>query len=125
VRAVLDAGALVAVERRDRRVGAMLRVLQQRRVPLATSSAVVAQVWRDDRKQALLARLLSGVDVRALAPGDDRRTGELLALARTDDVVDAHLVLGIEDGDRVFTSDPADINRLLEARRIDATVVVT
>jgi hypothetical protein len=125
VRAVLDAGALVAVERRDRRVGAMLRVLQQRRVPLATSSAVVAQVWRDGRKQALLARLLSGVDVRALAPGDDRRTGELLALARTDDVVDAHLVLGIEDGDRVFTSDPADINRLLEARRIDATVVVT
>jgi hypothetical protein len=125
VRAVLDAGAFVAIEKRDRRVGAMLRVLQQRRVPLTTSSAVVAQVWRDGRKQALLARLLSGVDVRALAPGDDRRTGELLGLAKTDDVIDAHLVLGIEDGDRVFTSDPEDIDGLLEARGVDATVIVT
>jgi hypothetical protein len=125
VRAVLDAGAFVAVEKRDRSLGAMLRVLQQRRVPVATSSAVVAQVWRDGRKQVLLARLLSGVDVRALAPGDDRRTGELLALANTDDVIDAHLTLGVERGDRVFTSDPDDIERLLEARRINATVIVT
>jgi hypothetical protein len=125
VRAVLDAGAFVAVERRDRNIGAMLRVLQQRRVPLATSSAVVAQVWRSGRKQALLARLLSGVDVRALAPGDDRRTGELLALAKTDDVIDAHLVLGAEDGDRMLTSDPDDIKRLLDARGVDATVIVT
>ena len=123
MRAVLDAGAFVAIEKRDRRVGAMLRVLQQRRVPLGTSSAVVAQVWRDGRKQALLARVLSGVDVRALAPGDDRRTGELLALAKTADVIDAHLVLGVEDGDRVFTSDPDDLNRLLEARGVDATVI--
>jgi hypothetical protein len=125
VRAVLDAGAFVAIEKRDRRVGAMLRVLQQRRVPVGTSSGVVAQVWRDGRRQALLARLLSGVDVRALAPGDDRRTGELLALAKTDDVIDAHLVLGVDDEDRVFTSDPDDIDRLLEARRVDAKVIVT
>jgi hypothetical protein len=125
VRAVLDAGAFVAVEKRDRNIGAMLRVLQQRRVPLATSSAVVAQVWRNGRRQALLARLLSGVDVRALAPGDDRRTGELLALAKTDDVIDAHLVLGAEDGDRMLTSDSDDIKRLLDARGVDATVIVT
>jgi hypothetical protein len=125
VRAVLDAGAFVAIEKRDRSLGAMLRVLQQRRVPLETSSAVVAQVWRDGRRQALLARLLSGVDVRALAPGDDRRTGELLALAKTADVADAHLALGIEDGDRVLTSDPDDIERLLDARGVDATVIVT
>jgi hypothetical protein len=125
VRAVLDAGAFLAIEKRDRRVGAMLRVLQHRRVPLGTSSAVVAQVWRDGRKQAMLARVLSGVDVRALAPGDDRRTGELLALAKADDVIDAHLVLGVEDGDRVFTSDPDDIDCLLDARGIDATVIVT
>ena len=125
MRAVLDAGAFVAIEKRARSFGAMLRVLQQRRVPLGTSSAVVAQVWRDGRKQALLARVLSGVDVRALAPGDDRRTGELLARAKTDDVIDAHLVLGVEDGDRVFTSDPDDIKRLLEARSVEATVIVT
>jgi hypothetical protein len=125
MRAVLDAGAFVAIERRDRRLGAMLRVLQQRRVPIGTSSAVIAQVWRDGRKQALLARVLAGVDVRALAPGDDRRTGELLALSKTDDVVDAHLALGVEDGDHVFSSDPDDIEHLLHARRVDAAVIVT
>jgi hypothetical protein len=123
VRAVLDAGAFVAIEKRDRRVGAMLRVLQQRRVPIGTSSAVIAQVWRDGRKQALLARLLSGVDVRALAPGDDRRTGELLALAKSEDVIDAHVVLGVEDGDRVLTSDLNDIEALLTARGVDAMVI--
>ena len=125
MKAVLDAGAFVAIEKRDRHVGAMLRVLQQRRVPLATSTAVIAQVWRDGRKQVFLARLLSGVDARALTAGDDRRTGELLALAKTDDVVDAHLALVVADGDRLLTSDPHDIERLLKARRVAATVIVT
>lgn len=125
MKAVLDAGAFVAVEKRDRSVAAMLRVLQQRRVPLQTSSAVVAQVWRDGRKQAALARLLGGVDVRALAPDEDRRTGELLALTRTRDVIDAHLARLAEDGDIVLTSDRADIERLLEARRVDAVLVDT
>lgn len=124
MRAILDAGAFVAVERRDRRVGAMLRVLQQRRVPLATSCAVVAQVWRDGRKQALLARVLSGVDVRSLGPGDDRRTGELLASSKSHDVVGAHLVLGVEDGDCVLTSDPDDMASLLRARGVDAALVL-
>jgi hypothetical protein len=82
-------------------------------------------VWRDGRRQALLARALSGVDVRALAPGDDKRTGELLALAKSDDVVDAHLALSVENGDRVLTSDPGDIEKLLAARKVKATVVVT
>lgn len=125
MKVIVDAGAFVALEKRDRRVGAMLRLLQQRRVPLETSSAVVAQVWRDGRKQALLARFLSGVAVRALAPGDDRRTGELLAHAKTDDVVDAHLVLGVQDGDQVLTSDPGDIAHLMAAHGVDGTVIVT
>jgi len=123
MKVVLDAGAFVAVEKRDRRVGAMLRALQQRRAPLWTSAAVIAQVWRDGRKQALLAQILGGVGVRALAEGDDRRTGELLGLVRMSDVIDAHLTLAMEDGDHVLTSDPTDIARLLAARRIHATVV--
>lgn len=73
MKAVLDVGALVGVDRRDRRVGAMLRILQQRRIPLWTSAAVVAQVWRDDRRQALLANLLGGVGVRPLTSDDARR----------------------------------------------------
>jgi len=125
MKAVLDAGAFVAVEKRDRRVGAMLRVLQQRRVPLWTSAAVVAQVWRNGSKQALLSKVLAGVGVRALAAGDDKRTGELLALAGTSDVIDAHVSLAVEAGDHVLTSDPDDLEQLLAARRIDALLVTT
>ena len=123
MKAVLDAGAFVAVEKRDRRLGAMLRVLQQRKIPLVTSAAVVAQVWRDRRKQALLAQVLSGVAVAPLAAGSDRRTGELLATSRSDDVIDAHLALQISDGDHVLTSDCVDLRRLLDARRVAATIV--
>jgi len=125
MKAVLDAGAFVAVEKRDRRVGAMLRVLQQRRVPLWTSAAVVAQVWRNGSKHALLSKVLAGVGVRALAAGDDKRTGELLALAGTSDVIDAHVSLAVEAGDHVLTSDPDDLEQLLAARRIDALLVTT
>jgi len=125
MKAVLDAGAFVAIERRDRKIGAMLRVLQQQRVPVWTSAAVVAQVWRDGRKQALLAKTLAGVGVRALGEGDDKAIGELLALARMDDVIDGHIALAVDDDDRVLTSDPDDIARLLAARRVDATVTRT
>jgi predicted nucleic acid-binding protein len=123
MKAVLDAGAFVAVERRDRRVRALLQVLQEKEVDLLTSSAVIAQVWRDGRRQARLAQLLGGVGVRALAPTEDRRTGELLARAHTSDVVDGHLSLCVANGDQVLTSDRSDMERLLEARGVGATVV--
>lgn len=123
MKAVLDAGALVAVERRDRRIGALLRVLQQRRVPLWTSAAVLAQVWRDGARQATLARLLQGVGVRPLALDAGKQAGALLGSTGTDDVVDAHLALLLEAGDRVLTSDSDDVLRLLAARRVRAIVV--
>ena len=59
--AVLDAGALIAIDKRDRTIGAMLRVLQRDRIPVVTSATVVAQAWRDPRRQANLARTLCGV----------------------------------------------------------------
>jgi hypothetical protein len=123
VKVILDAGAFVAIERRDRRIEAMLRVLHEQRVPLWTSAAVVAQVWRNGRKQALLARILFGVGVRALAPGDDTQIGELLASTRTDDVVDGHVALLADDTDRIMTSDPGDLSRLVEARGVDVEII--
>lgn len=125
MKAVLDAGALVAVDKRDRRVGAMLRVLERRKVPLWTSAAVVGQVWRDGARQATLARLLAGVGVAALRPDDGRSAGELLARAKSADVVDGHVALLVAQGDQVLTTDPRDIRRLLEARRVTANVVKT
>jgi hypothetical protein len=122
VKAILDAGALVAVDRRNRTIGAQLRVLQQQGTPIRASSAVVGQVWRDGRKQVNLARVLAGVGIEALGKDDGKRIGELLALAGSADVVDAHVALMAANADLVLTSDPVDIRKLLQARKISARV---
>jgi hypothetical protein len=122
VKAVLDAGALVAVDRRDRMIGAQLRVLQQQGTPIRVSAAVVGQVWRDGRKQANLARVLAGVGIEALAKDDGRRIGELLALAAAADVVDAHVALMAANADLILTSHPGDIRQLLQTRGVSARV---
>ena len=122
MKAVLDAGALVAVDRRDRTIGAQLRVLHQLGTPLRASSAVVGQVWRDGCKQANLARVLAGVGIEPLSKDDGRRIGELLAQAGSSDVVDAHVALMTAPADLVLTSDPNDIRKLLRVRGIPARV---
>ena len=122
MKTVLDAGALVAVDRRNRMIGAQLRVLQQQGTPIRASAAAVGQVWRDGRKQANLARVLAGVGIEALGKDDGKRIGELLALAGSADVVDAHVALMTAPADLVLTSDPCDIRELLQARRVPARV---
>jgi hypothetical protein len=122
VKAILDAGALVAVDRRNRLIGAQLRVLQRQGTPIRVSSAVVGQVWRDGRKQANLARVLAGVGIEPLGRDDGKRIGELLALAGSADVVDAHVSLMTAHADIVLTSDPDDIRKLLQARQVSARV---
>lgn len=122
MKVILDAGALVAIDRRDRMIGAQLRVLQQQGTPLRVSSAVIGQVWRDGRKQANLARVLAGTGVEELRRGDGKRVGELLGLAGSADVVDAHVALMTDHADLVLTSDPGDIRTLLQARGVAARV---
>jgi len=124
MKAVLDAGALVAVDRRDRMTGARLRVLQQQGTPVRVSSAVVGQVWRDGRRQANLSRVLAGAGIEALGKDDGKRIGELLALTGSADIVDAHVALMTAPGDLVLTGDPDDIRKLLHARQIPARVQV-
>jgi len=113
----LDAGALVAVERGD---AAMLRRLQRAARlgdPVRTAAPVVGQVWRGGTgRQALLARMLSGVAVLPVDHADCRRAGVLLGRAGTADVVDALVVLLAADrNDRVLTGDLSDLRRLAEA----------
>ncbi|MGH3903907.1 MAG: hypothetical protein ACRDTE_06945 [Pseudonocardiaceae bacterium] len=120
---VLDAGALLAIERRDRRVGALLRVAQQERIVVRTSPAAVAQVWRHGARQAQLARTLAGVAALPLDLDTGRRLGALLGATDSCDVVDAHVASLARAGDRVLTSDPDDLRHLLDALSVDATVV--
>jgi hypothetical protein len=123
VTAVLDAGALIAIDTRDRAVGAMLRVLQRDGVPIVTSAAVVAQAWRDPRRQVNLARVLTGVDIAALDDIAAKKVGELLRASGTSDLTDAHVALLVQPQGRVLTSDHAGINALLRTRRVKAVIV--
>lgn len=121
---VLDTGALVAIKRSDRNVVALLkRELLAGRAPL-THGGVVGQVWRGGSgRQANLARLLRGVEVRALDGALGRRAGELLSLAGEADVIDAAVALLAVDGDLVLTSDPGDLAALVAAAGTHADIV--
>lgn len=120
---VLDAGALVAVDRRNRKVGGVLARAKHKDVQVVTSAAVVAQVWRNGSRQVNLARMLQGFDIRPLSAVGGRRIGELLAVTRTSDVVDAHVALLTRDDDVVLTSDPDDIERLVTSLGVTASIV--
>ena len=109
---ILDAGALIAFERRDRKVAALFEVAAKHRIVMVLPAAVLAQVWRDGSKQALLARALRnpGVVDAPLDQGDARAIGESLRRSGTTDVVDAHVVvLAGRLRAPVITSDPRDL----------------
>jgi hypothetical protein len=120
---VLDAGALIKIGERDRNLGAMLRVAAQHNLPVRTSAAVVAQVWRDGAKQANLARILAGTREHELDHAAARRIGGLLRASNTADVVDAHVALLTNAGDTVITSDKPDLDWLLDALQVKAHVL--
>lgn len=115
---VLDAGALLAIERRDR----LVTVTVDDSDDMITSAAVVAQVWRGGGRQAVIARALAAVSIKALDAATARRIGELLTASRTRDVVDAHVALLVRDGDGLLTSDPDAIRHLLDTRGVRAAI---
>lgn len=118
---VLDSGALMAFERGDRGVAALIEATRRRREPISTSSGCVAQAWRQGGpRQAILARLLRGVREVDLDHRVSRQVGTLCAEARSSDVVDAHVALLAHDDDILLTTDPGDLRRLLDARSSSA-----
>ena len=121
---ILDAGALIAIDRRDRRVGAMLRVAQRDGLAVRSSAAVVAQVWRDRARQAPLAMMLRGVQILSIDEMVGKQVGELLGRTKSSDIVDGHIALIATTGDVIATSDPGDIQRLLDTRHIAAVTVL-
>jgi PIN domain len=114
-RYVLDAGALIAHERRDPKVAALMEVAAKHRIEMILPSAVLAQVWRDGARQAILAKMLRnpGLVEAPLHHADAKRVGELLRDSGTSDVVDAHVaVLAGRLQVPVITSDRSDISSL-------------
>jgi hypothetical protein len=119
---VFDTGALIALDRGDRAIGALIAAAADSGAEAVTSSACVAQAWRNPARQARLARALTGFLERDLDAARARECGVLLARSDTRDIVDAAVALLADDGDTVLTSDPRDIARLLDASGTDACI---
>ena len=92
---VLDAGALIAMERGDRATAALIEVGRQDGRGIIVPAGVVAQTWRNGPRQVRVARLLNAneVSVEPLTDASARATGILCAAADTSDVVDASVVI--------------------------------
>ena len=123
---VLDNGALIALERNDRRMWARLKAAASAGVPVVVSAGAFAQAWRGGaQRQALLARAVDQMEVVAFDEPVARAAGVLCGVTRTTDVVDASVALAAAHPGvtAVCTSDPDDIERLLEALRSDVRVV--
>lgn len=112
---ILDAGALIAFERSDRRVVRLLELAEELHVP----AGVVGQVWRNPARQVRLVRLLATdeVAVHQLDLETAKAAGHLCGATGAADVIDASVVLVARGRDGVvLTSDADDI------RRIDPTL---
>ncbi len=112
---ILDSGALIAIERGDRRIGAALHEAGRHGVDAVTSSACVAEAWRDPARQVRLTRALRGILEHPLDPPAARWCGRLLASSATSDIADAAIVLLAGPDDVVLTSNPNDIGHLIGA----------
>ncbi len=111
----LDAGGLIALDRGDRRVLALLARVAERGMRVTIPATALAQAIRSPAKQVRLARLVrqSSTDLVPLNGPDATSTGLLLAASRTSDIVDAHVVVCARRAAQVVvTSDVDDLRRL-------------
>ena len=114
---VLDAGALIAIERGNRAVQALLERIKKGGTKILVPAGVVADVWRDGARQARIAKLLAAPETEVVSLNDRRAriAGIMLGLAGTGGVVDASVVVcAREHGSDVpvLTSDPGDLSAL-------------
>jgi len=111
----LDAGALIAVDRADRRVLVLLARARETGAAVTVPATALAQAIRRPERQARLARLIRqpGTDVISLGRVDATSAGRLLAASGTADIADAHVVICARRASQpVVTSDPGDLRAL-------------
>ena len=111
---ILDAGVLIAIDRGEPYAKNFLQAALNESAPLRTTAPVAAQVMRDGSKQARLSSFVRSVEVRSFTAADVRDVGRLLRVAKTSDVVDAHLTLfAIQTNDSIVTGDSRDFSDLV------------
>ena len=125
---VLDAGALIALDRNDRAAWALLRVAADSDRSVHVPAGAIAQAWRNGRRQALLSRALRRCDEVPLDGPLARAVGLLCGASRTADIVDASVAIvaagRARSGDvGIATSDRDDISHLLATLGVAARII--
>jgi hypothetical protein len=111
----LDAGALIALDRNDRRVIVLLARAAELRARVTVPATALAQAIRRPARQARLARLIRQPSTRLvpLDGSDATQVGLLLAGSKTTDIVDPHVVIcARRNGESIVTSDPDHLGAL-------------
>jgi predicted nucleic acid-binding protein len=106
-----DTGALIALERGDKRMRVVLDTANIDHVQVTVPAVVVAEWWRGGsrRRQDILA----AVDVEPTTEHLARVAGEAMAALPSATVVDAIVMASAaQRGGVVYTSDIADLDRL-------------
>lgn len=110
-----DAGGLIALDRNDRRVIALIARTAERGFRITIPATALAQAMRNPARQVRLSRLIrqAGTDLIVLDGPGATAVGLLLARTATADIVDAHVVVCAQKaGQAVITSDPGDLRRI-------------
>ena len=126
---VLDAGALIALDRGDRDTWSRLRTAFQNGDRVRAPAGVIGQARRDPNRQVLLSRALKQCDEVPLDGSSARASGRLCGHTDTADVIDASVAItvanSINRGAEVvlLTSDGRDLQTLLSALNANARIV--
>jgi hypothetical protein len=122
---VYDAGALIAIDGNDRRMWAIHHLAVEEGRRLLVPAVVIAQAWRDPRRQVQLGRFLHSCAIVPVGPELAKAAGILCGKAGTSDAVDAVVVtIALSHGAIVFTSDPDDIAHLSAASEVKPGLVI-
>ncbi len=121
MRIILDSGAIIASERNDLTLAAILKAARKNRTPILVPATVVAETWRGPSTHARTAHLFGSVDgFPELNEQSARQVGALLALSKTAAIVDGNVVaiaIALRPA-TIVTSDVHDVTHLLKSAKI-------
>ena len=126
---VLDAGALIQVDRGNHNVLSVLKAAFDRGEIVHAPAGVIGQVWRNPGRQALLSRALRQCDEVDLDGAMARASGHLCGQAGTRDVIDASVAVAVayarrtHDAVTLLTSDSDVLGILLSVLNTRARVI--
>jgi predicted nucleic acid-binding protein len=106
-----DTGALIALERADKRMRTVLETAAIEHVPICVPAVVVAEWWRGSSRRRL--DILESIDVEPTTEYLARIAGEAMAELPGSTVVDAIVMASAaQRGGIVYTADLRDLERL-------------